>query len=69
MCDHVTPQSLCSSYNGDFKSMVIKHAEGNNSQDLVWKFCVVEHNVQWWEKQNGLLIKEENSTQKGSSDG
>jgi uncharacterized protein YjcR len=45
--------------------MVIKHAEGNNNQDLAWKFCVVEQTVQCWKKQKGLLIKEENSNQKG----
>jgi len=38
--------------------MVIKHAEGNNNQDWVWKFCVVEQNVQCWKKQNGQLIKD-----------
>jgi len=31
---------------------------------MVWKFCVVEQNVQCWKKQKGLLIKEENSTHK-----
>jgi len=43
---HVRPKSVCCSYNGDFKSLVIKHAEGNNKQDLAWKFCVVQQNVQ-----------------------
>jgi len=65
---HVRPKSVCCSYNGDFKSLVIKHAEGNNKQDLAWKFCVVEQNVQRG-KQKGLLTKTENSTQKGSSNG
>jgi hypothetical protein len=60
---HVKPKSLCCSYNIDFKS------EGNNNQVMAWKFCVVEQNVQCWKKQKGLLIKEENSTQKGSSNG
>ena len=46
MGDHVKPKSLCCSYNSDFKSMVIKQAEGNNNQDLVWKFCAVEQTVQ-----------------------
>jgi hypothetical protein len=49
--------------------MVIKHAEGNDKQNLVWKSCVVEQNIQGWKKQKGLLIKEENSKQKGSSNG
>lgn len=66
---HVKPKSLCCSYNIDFKSMVIKHAEGNNNKVMAGKFCVVEQNVQCWKKQKGLLIKEENSTQKGSSNG
>jgi len=47
--------------------VVIKRAEGNNNQAMTWKFCLVEQNVQCWKKQKGLLIKEENSTQKGSS--
>jgi len=47
--------------------MVTTRAEGNNNQDWVWKFCVVEQNVQCWKKQKGLLLKEENSTHKGSS--
>jgi len=67
MGDHVKPKSMCCSYNSDFKSLVIKHAEGNNNQDLAWKFCVVEQKEQCWKKQKGLLITEENSTQKGSS--
>jgi hypothetical protein len=29
---------------------VIKHAEGNNNQDLAWKFCVLQQNVQCWKK-------------------
>jgi len=49
--------------------MLMKHAEGNINQDLAWKFCVVEKTVQWWKKQKGLLIMEENSTQKGTSNG
>jgi hypothetical protein len=69
MGDHVKLKSLCCSYNSDFKSMVIKHSEGNNNQDFAWKFCVVEQTVQCWKKQKGLLIKEEHSTQKGSSYG
>lgn len=69
MGGHVKPKSLCCSYNTDFKSMAIKHAEGNNNKDLVWKFCGVEQNVQCCKKQKGLLIKEENSTPKGSSNG
>jgi hypothetical protein len=66
---HVKPKSLCCSYNADFKSVVIKHTEANNNQAMAWKFCAVEQNVLWWKKQKGLLIKEENSTQKGSSNG
>jgi len=46
MGDHVKPKSMCCSYKTDFKSMVINHSEGNNNQDLAWKFCVVEQNVQ-----------------------
>ena len=49
--------------------MVIKHAEGNNNQELARKFCVVEQNVQCWEKHKGLLIKVENSKQNVSSFG
>ena len=64
MDDHVKPKSMCCSYNSDFKSMAIKHAEGNNNKDSDGKFCVVEQNVQCWKKQKGLLIKDENSTQK-----
>ena len=37
----------------------MKHAKGNNNQDLVWKFCVVEQNVQCCKKQKRSLIKEE----------
>jgi hypothetical protein len=110
MGDHVKPKSLCCSNKIDFKSMVIKHAEGNIDQVMAWKLCcgtectagncvveqnvqleivveqnvqleivccgtectarncVVEQNVQL-EKTNGLLIKEETLTQKGSSNG
>ena len=46
MGDHIKLNSLCCSYNREFKSMLMKHGEGNNNQDLVWKFCVVEQNVQ-----------------------
>jgi hypothetical protein len=46
MADHVKPKSMCCIYNNDFKSLVIKHAEGNNNQDLAWKFCIVQQNVQ-----------------------
>ena len=46
MADHGKPKSLCCSYDSDFISMVITQAEGNNNQDLVWKFCAVEQNVQ-----------------------
>jgi len=49
MGDHVKPKSMCSSYNIDFMSTVIKHAEGNNNQAMAWVFCVVEQNVQCWE--------------------
>jgi len=69
MIDHVKLKSQCCSYNTDFKSMAIKHAEVNNNKDLVWKFCVMEQNVQCYKKQKGLLIKEDNSTPKGSSNG
>jgi len=55
--DHVKPKSFCCKYNSDFKSMVIKHAEGNTNQDLVWKLCVAEQNVHCLG--GGLLIKEE----------
>jgi hypothetical protein len=51
MGDHVKPISLCCIYKSDFKSLVIKHAERNNNQDLAWKFCVVEQNVLCWKKQ------------------
>jgi len=47
--------------------VVIKHAEGKNIQNLAWKFLVVEQNVQCWDKQKGLLMKEKNSNQKESS--
>jgi len=40
--------------------MVIKYAVGNNNQDFVWKFCVVQHIVQCPGGGGGLLIKEEN---------
>jgi hypothetical protein len=34
---------------------------------MAQKFCVAEQDVQCWRKQKGLLIKEENSTQKAWS--
>jgi len=37
--------------------MIIKQAEGNNNQDLVWKFCVVEQNAQCWKKTKGTTNK------------
>jgi hypothetical protein len=39
MGEDVKPKSLCCSYNCDFKSMVIKHSEGNNNGDLACKLC------------------------------
>jgi hypothetical protein len=45
------------------------YAKGNNNQAMAWKFCVAEQNVWCWRKQKGLIIKEENSTQKGSLNG
>jgi hypothetical protein len=69
MGDHVKPKSMCCSSKSDFKSLVIKHAERNNNQDLVWKFCVLGTDCTVLEKTKGLRIQEENSNQKGSSIG
>jgi len=44
--------------------MVIKHAEGNNSQDLDWKFCVAEQNVPCWKKTKGATNKRSRLNQK-----
>jgi len=60
---------MCFSYNIDFKSVVMKHAQIINNQDLACKLCVVEQNVQCWKKQKGLLIRKENVTQNVSSNG